>query len=240
MWVHVCVLCTHKVHSSSDNTNQELCVLWASVLATEIKMSGSHPLLYLLSFSLSHSHSLLSSPLLSLLLGYWLGRALWVQRVKAWKAKQPRFQRSHESLKCLLFPTGPGRRVRCVSDPRAHLEIQWLNLAHPTLNQSIPIISYCLPSATGPDDAWWGRERERENTFWRPRSGGSCAYLTVYLCVCVSVFCGSPLEGESVSMLWACVSLTKVTVLKNLSLLFTVSEHARCLFACGVEICMFF
>lgn len=113
--------------------------------------------------------SLSLSSLLSLLRGYWSGRALWVQRVKAWKAKQPRFQRSHESLKCLLFQPGPGRRVRCASDPRAHLEIQWLNLAHPTLNQSIPIISYCLPSATGPDEA----ERGRENTFWRPTSGGS-------------------------------------------------------------------
>lgn len=66
------------------------------------------------------------------------------------------------------------------------------------------------------------RQREREKI---PSEGleveRSCAYLTVYLCVCVrvSVFCGSPLEGESVSMLWACVSLTKVTVWKNLSLL---------------------
>lgn len=115
------------------------------------------------------------SPLFSspLLLRYWSSWALWVQRVKAWKAKQPRFQRSHESLKCLLFQSGPERRVRCASDPRAHLEIQWLNLAHPTLNQSIPIISYCLPSATGPDEA----EREGENTLWRPTRGESCSLV---------------------------------------------------------------
>ncbi len=171
--------CGHKVHSSSNRTNPGLCVLRTPVLATEIKTSGLHPLLSL-SLSLSFSLSL-SLSLLSLLRGYWLGRALWVQRVKAWKAKQPRFQRSHESLKCLLFQPGPGRHVRCASDPRAHLEIQWLNLAHPTLNQSIPIISYCLPSATGPDEA----EREKENTFWRPRSGESSACLSV--CVCVRV-----------------------------------------------------
>lgn len=125
--------------------------------------------------SASLSLSLYSLP--SLLLGYWSSRALWVQRVKAWKAKQPRFQRSHESLKCLLFQPGPGRRVRCASDPRAHLEIQWLNLAHPALNQSIPIISYCLPSATGPDEP----ERGRENTFGRPRSGERAAPAWVHV-----------------------------------------------------------
>jgi len=134
------------------------------------------------------------SPSLSLLLGYWSSWALWVQRVKAWKAKQPRFQRSHESLKCPLFQLGPVRHVCWASDPRAHLEIQWLNLAHPTLNQSIPIISYCLPSATGPDEP----ERERKYLLK--------AYKWKDI-VCVF--------GRWRVYLWACVTLAMVGIWKH-------------------------
>lgn len=47
--------CEHKVHNSSDRTNPGLCVLHATILATEIKTSGFHPLL-------SPSLSLHSSP----------------------------------------------------------------------------------------------------------------------------------------------------------------------------------
>lgn len=39
--------CGHKVHSSSNRTNPGLCVLRTTVLATEIKTSGFHPLLSL-------------------------------------------------------------------------------------------------------------------------------------------------------------------------------------------------
>lgn len=127
-----------------------------------------------------------------LLLGYWSGQVLWVQRVKAWKAKQPRFQRSHESLKCLLFPPGPGRRVRCESDPRAHLEIQWLNLAHPTLNQSIPIISYCLPSATGPDEA------KKEKIPSKEVQGA----VLVHACMCACTLAVVPVEGKVCEDVW--------------------------------------
>lgn len=141
--VWVCVTWTQR--STAAVTTQTLsCAHSGFSRGNKDVWISSPPLHLFLSFSF---------PLSPLLLGYWSGQVLWVQRVKAWKAKQPRFQRSHESLKCLLFPPGPGRRVRCESDPRAHLEIQWLNLAHPTLNQSIPIISYCLPSATGLDEA---------------------------------------------------------------------------------------
>lgn len=58
------------------------------------------------------------------------------------------------------------------------------------------------------------RQRESEKI---PSEGlrveGSSACLTA--CVCVCVFRGSPMEGGSASMLWACVSLAKVSVRKN-------------------------
>lgn len=167
MCVHHPAVKGHSSGSGPANPGLCVCVLATPVLATEIETSGFQTLLL--------SLSLPFSPPLSLLLGYWSSLALWVQRVKAWKAKQTLFQRSHESLKCLLFQPGPGRRVHCASDPRAHLEIQWLNLAHPALNQSIPIISYCLPSATGLD------EPERERQRWRPMSGEGAAL--VWVCV---------------------------------------------------------
>lgn len=63
-----------------------------------------------------------------------------------------------------------------------------MNLAHPTLNQSIPIISYCLPSAIGPDEAQ--RDRKYLLKKWKEQCVG----------LCVRVFCGSSLEGESVGL----------------------------------------
>lgn len=169
--VHMCsYMCSESSQQQELNRPRPVCVVHTSFSHWNKDVCIPSPPL-----------TLLSSPLLSLLLGYWSSRALWVQRVKAWKAKQPRFQRSHESLKCLLFQAGPGRHVHCASDPRAHLEIQWLNLAHPTLNQSIPIISYCLPSATGPDEA----EREREKIPSEGLEVESAVTLWVSVCICV-------------------------------------------------------
>lgn len=67
------------------------------------------------------------------------------------------------------------------------LEIQWLNLAHPTLNQSIPIISYCLPSATGPDEA------QKEKIPSKEVQGA--ALVLVHACVRACVCAVVPVEG---------------------------------------------